>query len=692
MNDLPDRLSALWDDLKNSLKDLWYDPPRNPQVSEELRTGRIRKRTDSWPESSWNKAPEPRKEERPRADKPGPPANDNRPTVFDEIARRLDKVAEEPKKKLPGPPVIDLKEESDEPHLAILSPLPPAPKAGEKTAAPQKSVVPPRRERPPESPPKIKADKAKDLSRYGGKKAGEQLLAESSGRSSKKWAAKTKSCPHCGKPILSASTVCPHCGKQESSGLMGVVGLFIVLVAILIVLGGGAVYMLQDSGSGEVQEARTAPAPAPAPASTTVPQPKQRPAQEAEALPQPKPEAQPGPKSDASPATPAALPEKDQSRETATAVAGKEQPASVAQPGRPVVNQWGMNFVPIPAGKFNMGRADMDTPHHKSGRRVFLTRPFHIQTTEVTRKQWVEVMGTSVNISLENDSGNNPVDYVSWEDARKFINRLNQLDPGYVYRLPTEAEWEYACRAGSDDRYFYNPDTDEPNSYSWNSGNTSELKPVGSKKANPWGLHDVYGNVWEWCSDWYAPRLGTGTATDPRGPDTGTEKVYRGGACTTNFRHLDSLTSGRARPEERWLTVGLRLVMEKTLIPARRGGEGGPAPGLPKDRAGDLALANSGLPDNSPPKPDRIIWIELFSGLVSAAGVVVGFVVLGAPAWLCLAGGCGVVPWHHLSGLQPGGQENTPGGPAAGLRPDAGQAGPGPAEDRPNQGVVRQYQ
>ena len=553
MNDLPDRLSALWDDIKNSLKDLWYDP-RNPQVSEELRTGRTRKRPDSWPESSWNKAPESREEKQIPAPKPGPPADEDRPTVFDEIARRLDKVAEGPRKKPPESSVIDLVEESEEPHLAIMSPLPPVPQSGKKPTPPRRSAVPSRRDRPVEKPSRIKTDKAKDLGRYGFKKAGERLLAESKESSSKKWAAKTKPCPHCGKPILTASTVCPHCGRQESSGLMGVVGLFIVLVVILIVLGGGAVYLLTDSGSGERQEARSAPA------STPAPQPKPRPAQKSEALPQPKPEAQPD--QNALSATPAARPKEDQSGKTADA----------AQPGRPVVNQWSMKFVLIPAGDFRMGQTTMGTLYPKPGHLVRLTKPFYIQVTEVTRRQWVEVMGTSANISLENNSGNNPVDYVSWEDAQKFIKRLNKQDPGHVYRLPTEAEWEYACRAGSDDRYFYDPDKDRPNSYSWNSENTSELKPVGAKKANPWGLHDVYGNVWEWCSDWYGPTNWAETNSDPQGPDTGTEKVYRGGACTTNFRHLDSSDKRPGPSRGAVAHRGIAPGHGKTLIPARRGG------------------------------------------------------------------------------------------------------------------------
>ena len=172
-------------------------------------------------------------------------------------------------------------------------------------------------------------------------------------------------------------------------------------------------------------------------------------------------------------------------------------------------------MVLIPAGRFMMGdRGDK--------LQVTLTKPFYMAKYEVTRKQWNAVMGgnprwTKGIIML-------PVTDVSWEDCQDFIKKLNAKTSG-GFRLPTEAEWEYACRAGTTTEYSYG------NNLTKSDANIDgdSIKEVGSYKPNAFGLYDMHGNVWEWCEDWYGA-LQDGELTDPKGPKTGTHRVFRGGS------------------------------------------------------------------------------------------------------------------------------------------------------------------
>jgi formylglycine-generating enzyme required for sulfatase activity len=185
----------------------------------------------------------------------------------------------------------------------------------------------------------------------------------------------------------------------------------------------------------------------------------------------------------------------------------------------------GAKFMLIPMGTFMMG-----SPSSESGRdsdetqhQVTISRPFYMQTTEVTQRQWRLVMGS--NPSYFSNCGDGcPVEQVSWNDVQEFISRLNQREGTDKYRLPTEAEWEYAARAGSQaDRYG---DIDDIAWYVGNSGNKSHL--VGQKRPNALGLYDMLGNVWEWCKDWKGD-YSTGSVTDPIGPTLGLRRIYRGG-------------------------------------------------------------------------------------------------------------------------------------------------------------------
>ncbi len=175
---------------------------------------------------------------------------------------------------------------------------------------------------------------------------------------------------------------------------------------------------------------------------------------------------------------------------------------------------------------------------------VTLMKPFMLGTYEVTQGQYRRVMGT--NPSKFKDA-NYPVETVSWNDAVKFCRRLSELPAeraaGHVYRLPTEAEWEYACRAGTTTKYSFGDDESESGTYAWfreDAGGTSH--PVGGKKPNAWGVDDMHGNVGEWCQDWHGD-YPSGTVTDPRVSASGSARVFRGGRW--NYRAGDCGSAGR---------------------------------------------------------------------------------------------------------------------------------------------------
>jgi formylglycine-generating enzyme required for sulfatase activity len=174
--------------------------------------------------------------------------------------------------------------------------------------------------------------------------------------------------------------------------------------------------------------------------------------------------------------------------------------------------------------------------------------------TEITQGQYELVMNAkpwSGREDVQEDS-NNPAVYVSWNDAVEFCRKLSQQE-GTTYRLPTEAEWEYACRALTKTRFNFGDRDSSLDAHAWFKGNTYDVYQkyahrVGQKKPNPWGLYDMHGNVWEWCEDWYGHDYYNESPTnDPIGPDTGSGRVIRGGAwhlppqvCRSSFRNSDS--------------------------------------------------------------------------------------------------------------------------------------------------------
>ena len=196
----------------------------------------------------------------------------------------------------------------------------------------------------------------------------------------------------------------------------------------------------------------------------------------------------------------------------------------------------GIEFVWIPAGDFRMGSTSRHADsEEKPVTRVRISRGFYLGKYEVTQGQWEGVMGSNPS-RFKNCGGNCPVERVSWDDVQEFIRKLNGKSGGRRYRLPTEAEWEYAARGGTTaDTYagdLTNPRGNDPvlNRIAWyreNSGRRTH--PVGRKAPNGWGLHDMLGNVWEWVGDWYGDYPG-GTVTDPSGPGSGSYRVIRGGS------------------------------------------------------------------------------------------------------------------------------------------------------------------
>jgi formylglycine-generating enzyme required for sulfatase activity len=219
-------------------------------------------------------------------------------------------------------------------------------------------------------------------------------------------------------------------------------------------------------------------------------------------------------------------------------------------------NSIGMKFALIRPGKFMMGNSggseDEQPPHE-----VEITEPFYLGQYEVTQGQWKAIMGN--NPSYFMDCGDNcPVESVSWNDVQEFIQKLNQIEGVSNYRLPTEAEWEYVCRAGD-----HGDGPDRLGDYAWYSGNSGgRTHPVGQKKQNLWGLYDMHGNVWEWCQDWYERDYYMNSPkSDPRGSSNGQFRVLRGGSWFDGPGVMRA--SGRTRngPTNRSYADGFRLVL-----------------------------------------------------------------------------------------------------------------------------------
>ena len=226
-------------------------------------------------------------------------------------------------------------------------------------------------------------------------------------------------------------------------------------------------------------------------------------------------------------------------------------------PSKTYKNSIKMEFVLIPAGTFDMGSndgADDEKPVHP----VTISRPFYLGKYEVTQAQWKAVMKSNPN---ERKGDDLPVTNVSWNDVQEFIKKLNAKEGGNAYRLPTEAEWEYAARAGTTTAYSFGGDPELLAQYDWyNSNSGGKTQVVGQLKRNPWGLYDMHGNVWEWVQDWYAETYPAGPQTDPRGPDRGHLRVVRGGSVASSPAFLYSARRVGDGPKVRSAYLGFQCV------------------------------------------------------------------------------------------------------------------------------------
>lgn len=214
-------------------------------------------------------------------------------------------------------------------------------------------------------------------------------------------------------------------------------------------------------------------------------------------------------------------------------------------------NSFGMRFIWIEPGTFVLGDSDGGY-NERPEQVVHITKGFWMGQFEVTMSEWREIMGTLPSSYYE---AMHPVRHVSWYDVQDYIVALNIREACECYRLPTEAEWEYVARAGTDNRFFSNPD-----SIAWYRDNAEdEVHNVGQKAPNAWGIYDMYGNVWEWTADWY--ELYTeGEKTDPTGPVEGWRKSRRGGSFSAVDTYLGQYFRSRFPPEEQPHDTGFRVV------------------------------------------------------------------------------------------------------------------------------------
>ncbi|MBW2194476.1 MAG: formylglycine-generating enzyme family protein [Deltaproteobacteria bacterium] len=221
-------------------------------------------------------------------------------------------------------------------------------------------------------------------------------------------------------------------------------------------------------------------------------------------------------------------------------------------------NSIGMKFVLIQPGTFMMG-SPLDEPLRKPDEKqhkVTISKPFYLQTTEVTQELWKMIMGH--NPAVFKTCGTDcPVSMVSWNEAQEFIKRINEKEKTDKYRLPTEAEWEYACRAGTTTVYYTGNciTTDQANYHGKHplpgcpeGPNRETPLAVGSFPPNAWGLYDMHGNLWEWCQDWYGD-YPSSHVTDPTGPSSGDGRVVRGGSWNHFGANMRSAYRGAEVPD-----------------------------------------------------------------------------------------------------------------------------------------------
>jgi formylglycine-generating enzyme required for sulfatase activity len=246
-------------------------------------------------------------------------------------------------------------------------------------------------------------------------------------------------------------------------------------------------------------------------------------------------------------------------------------------------NSLGMRFAMIPPGEFDMGSTEAEVatllekaiatmqedwyierlPTEAPKHRVRITKPLYLGLFEVTQAEYERVVGT--NPSHFQGEPTCPVEMVNWDEASAFCRKLGDLPQEQAsraeYRLPTEAEWEYACRAGTTTAWYLGDDEGVLKEHAWYNANAGgQTHPVGQKSPNAWGLYDMHGNVWEWCQDWSGDRYyAMSPMNDPTGTSEGSDRVFRGGSCLNNAFDGRASVRGRNGPGYRNLARGFRL-------------------------------------------------------------------------------------------------------------------------------------
>jgi len=220
-----------------------------------------------------------------------------------------------------------------------------------------------------------------------------------------------------------------------------------------------------------------------------------------------------------------------------------------------ITNPLGMKLNLIPPGEFTMGspKSEYHRSNNETWHLVRITKPFYLSVHEVTQQQYEKVMDKNPSKSK---GTNKPVERVSWHDVVDFCSKLSEQE-SVEYRLPTEAEWEYACRAGTTGTYCFGNDASVLGAYAWYAGNYSDpTHPVGQKLPNAWGLFDMHGNVSEWCEDWYGPYK---MVSDPTGAASGIRRVLRGGAFNYLPLYVRAADRDNRRPGFRLPYIGFRM-------------------------------------------------------------------------------------------------------------------------------------
>ncbi|MBF0153173.1 MAG: formylglycine-generating enzyme family protein [Magnetococcales bacterium] len=230
-------------------------------------------------------------------------------------------------------------------------------------------------------------------------------------------------------------------------------------------------------------------------------------------------------------------------------------------------NTLGMEFILLPAGTFVMGsdrNFDAEAfPDEAPSHRVTISKPFYLAKHEVTQAQWVALMENNPSKDKARDL---PVDQVSWVEVQEFIRRLNIKEKTNTYRLPTEAEWEYACRAGTNTPHYWNSRSEDVGLYAWFDGNShNRVHPVGQLLPNPFGLHDMLGNVWEFVQDAYHDQAYKKHApVDPVYDESNANRVYRGGSWDGTSWYLRCANRGGISVEEHFESLGFRIARSRT--------------------------------------------------------------------------------------------------------------------------------